>query len=389
MNKAVTAIGGVGLGAGMMYLLDPDRGRRRRAVMFDKAASLWCGGGDTAAKMARDFQNRATGLGARVKSLAPRGPVEDDVLVARVRARIGRAVSHPSAIEVTASQGRVTLRGPVLQQEVDRLLSDVASVRGARCIDNELDVYPNADTVHALQGGSPRTNARFSLLQANWTPAFRLIAGVAGAVLTGMGLRNRGVTGMATALAGLGVMTRATTNMEMKKLFGFGGSRAIHIQKSIIIWAPVEEVFRFWTNYQNFPRFMTHLREVRDFGGGRSYWVAESPTGISVSWEAELTECVPNQLLAWRSIPGSTVDNSGTVYFEPAPGGATRIQMRISYHPPAGALGHAVASFFGANPKREIDDDMARLKSLLEVGKTRAHGESVYIEDVEAGMCRS
>ena len=387
MNKAVGVIGGVGLGAGIMYLLDPDRGRRRRAIISDKVASLWCCSGETAGKMTRDLQNRATGVGARVKSLATRGLVEDDVLVARVRSKIGRAVSHPSAIEATANQGRVTLRGPVLQPEVDRLVSYVASVRGVRAIDNELDVYPNADTVHALQGGSPRRNARIE--RANWAPAFRLIVGTAGAVLTGFGLRDRGVVGTATALAGAGLVTRATTNIGMKKLFGFGGSRAIHIQKSIIIWAPVEEVFRFWTNYQNFPRFMTHLRQVRDLGEGRSYWVAESPTGISVSWEAEVTECVPNQLLAWRSIPGSTIDNAGTIHFEPAPGGATRIQMRISYNPPAGALGHAVATLLGANPKREIDDDMARLKSLLEVGKTRAHGEAVYIEDVEAGMCRS
>ena len=388
MNRAVSTAGGLGLGAGIMYLLDPDRGRRRRAIISDKLASAWCGSGDVAAKMARDLRNRTTGLGARVRSVASRGPVEDDILIARVRSKIGRAVSHPSAIEVSARQGCAILRGPVLQHEVDRLLSCVMSVRGVCEIDNQLDVYRSPENVPALQGGTERRGTRPEFLQANWTPAFRLLAGAGGAALAGFGMRNGGMMGAATALAGAGLLARAATNMEMTRMFGFSGRRAIDIQKSMIIWAPVEEVFAFWTNYQNFPRFMSHLRSVHDLGNGRSHWVAQGPSGIPVSWDAEMTQFIPNQLLAWKSIPGSTIDNAGVIHFEAAPGGATRIHIQLSYSPPAGALGHLVASMFGANPKREIDEDMVRLKSLLEVGKTRSHGETVYLEDVEVGAGR-
>ena len=95
-----------------------------------------------------------------------------------------------------------------------------------------------------------------------------------------------------------------------------------------------------------------------------------------------MTEYVPNQRLAWRSVPGSLIDTSGVVRFDEDPAGGTRLLIRMSYCPPAGMFGHAVASLFGADPKSEINDDMVRLKSLIEIGKTRAHGVRVTREEV-------
>jgi uncharacterized membrane protein len=101
-------------------------------------------------------------------------------------------------------------------------------------------------------------------------------------------------------------------------------------------------------------------------------------------WDAEITERVPDEVLAWRSVPGAVIANAGIVRFERCPDGSTRLDLRMSYNPPAGAVGHAVASIFGADPKHALDDDMVRFQSLLERGKTTAHGAPVRIEEIAA-----
>src|SRR5690606_32636026 len=107
-------------------------------------------------------------------------------------------------------------------------------------------------------------------------------------------------------------------------------------------------------DFENLPLFMSHLREVRDTGGGRSRWTAEGPAGISISWDAEVTGYRDGELIAWKSVGTTPVGNAGIVRFEPAEGGATRIDVRMSYNPPAGAFGHLVASLFGKDPKRAM-----------------------------------
>lgn len=147
--------------------------------------------------------------------------------------------------------------------------------------------------------------------------------------------------------------------------------------------APVEEVFAFWSNYENFPRFMSHLKEVRRTGERRSHWVAEGPGGVPVAWDAETSAFVPNEAIGWRSVEGSPVANAGIVRFQPNPDGTTRIDIHLSYNPPGGAVGHVVASFFGSDPKQAMDEDLVRLKSLLELGKTTAKGETVTRDELE------
>jgi uncharacterized membrane protein len=102
---------------------------------------------------------------------------------------------------------------------------------------------------------------------------------------------------------------------------------------------------------------------------------------VSVEWDAVVTDWVPSQLIAWKSVEGSTVETAGRVRFEPTGDDRTEIDVQMSYNPPAGALGHAVATLFGADPKRAMDEDMVRLKSLLEEGKTRAD-EPVRLDEV-------
>jgi uncharacterized membrane protein len=123
-------------------------------------------------------------------------------------------------------------------------------------------------------------------------------------------------------------------------------------------------------NFENFPKFMTHRKEVRHLKNGRSHWVAAGPCGVSIPWVVEITEQRANQLLAWTSVPGSMVGTAGVVRSDPEPDDSTRVQIRMSYCRPAGLFGHTVAWVFGADPKTEMDEDLVRLKSLLETGKT-------------------
>lgn len=373
---------GLMLGAAAMYILDPDRGRRRRALARDKAFHFAKSLGDYADKTARDLVHRSEGLMFETWSSVRHEEVADPVLEERVRARLGRVVSHPSSIEVSALDGIVTLNGPVLEAEVDNLIHAVASVRGVRNIDNRLEVHKTRGDVPGLQGGSGRPGERWELMQANWAPATRFLVGLTGGWLALTGLRRGGFTGTPLALFGLGLLGRAGTNLETERMLGVGGGRrGIHLQKTLNIQAPIEEVFAFISNPENFPRFMEHLQEVKR-NDGQFKWTVSGPAGVPVTWLSEITQRQENKLLAWRSLPGSIVRNAGIIRFDPNADGSTRLHLQMSYNPPGGAIGHAVASLFGSDPKRLMDDDLARLKSLLEIGKTRAHGERVRREEI-------
>ena len=143
---------GASIGAAIMYILDPDRGNRRRALARDKLVAAGNKTSMYAGKLSRDLGNRAQGLVAETRTLFRSEPVSDDVLVDRVKAELGRHAVHHRALAVTANGGRVTLRGPALAGEVDELISAVASVRGVSGVDNQLDVHERADGISGLQG---------------------------------------------------------------------------------------------------------------------------------------------------------------------------------------------------------------------------------------------
>lgn len=385
MNRFKSAIGGFAAGAALMYFADPNRGRRRRALTRDKMNAGCRDVGNELDKARRDLVNRSRGLASGFRIWGRSGAKGGGALVDRVRSKIGRAVSHPHAIMATADEGgRVTLAGPVLQHEVDYLLKCVGSVPGVRQLVNRLEVHPEAGGISSLQGGVERRQLS-EFAQENWTPALRVGAGAVGGSAIFNAFRTGGLLGAAGGLGGAVLLARSIANRNFRELLGIGdGPGAVHIDKTIHLDAPVEEVYAFWANFENFPRFMSHLKEVRDLGNGRSRWVAAGPAGVSIPWEADITEQIPNLLLSWKSVPGSMVCSTGTVRFDLEPEGGSRVTIRMSYTPPAGVFGHMVASLFGVDPKHEIDDDMVRLKSLIETGKTRAHGNTVTRNEVGA-----
>jgi uncharacterized membrane protein len=146
--------------------------------------------------------------------------------------------------------------------------------------------------------------------------------------------------------------------------------RRDHTIKVITINRPPSEIYQFWRNFENLPRFMHHLRSVTVLGNGQSHWVAKGPGGKDVEWDAELVQEKTNELIAWRSLPGSEVENAGSVRFEPATGGrGTVVRVHIQYRPPGGALGRTVAKLFAQNPEKQIANDLLRLKQFLETGE--------------------
>lgn len=365
-------LGTAALGALAMYLSDPDKGRRRRALARDKIRHYGLTAVRGADVATRDSYNHIRGFLARTVNWISRhglySKTDDQIVAARVRAKLGRVVSHPHAIHVDVYQGRASLSGPILATEKKGLLNAVRTIPGVADIDDRLAAHKRPEGIPALQGGSGRTPARSGFMQANWTPALRGLAVLGGSALGYYGLARRTPLGVALAAAGITFFMRGLTNTPMRRLTGASaGRRAIDLQKTIEIAAPPETVFDAWAHYENFPHFMSHVLEVRDLGQQRSHWVVQGPMDARMEWNATLTQSIRPSVLAWKTEPGATVEHAGLIRFEPTENG-TRTIVRMSYNPPAGALGHGVAALFASDPKRQLDDDLMRMKSFIESG---------------------
>ena len=153
MDRKWTLASGVGLGAALMYLFDPDKGRRRRALLRDRAVHVYHKTADGLRYASRGIAQRAEALSARTRSLLTRSWVSDDVLAERVRSKVGHILSHPGSIEVSVASGRVILAGPILAREVEDLTARVSRVPGVTAVENRLEVHEEADGVPGLQGG--------------------------------------------------------------------------------------------------------------------------------------------------------------------------------------------------------------------------------------------
>lgn len=377
-------LGGAALGAGLMYVLDPERGRRRRALMRDKADHAMHVGRTTARKAVADLENRSQGVRAEIRNRTTvREIVPDEVLEQRVRAALGRYVTHPGALDVTAQDGVVVVSGPILEHEAEGVMRHVRRVRGVLEARDHLDRHVSGAGVPALQGPGKELRKPL-LLQEHWPPGIRLAAGATAGSLTLYGSRRGGLIGTLLTASGLGMLLRAVANLPLQRFFGLSPEpEAIDLHKTLHLDAPVEAVYRFFEELENLPRFMSHVASVERRDQDVWHWEARGPAGMMLGWDARVTRREPNHLIAWKSLPESPVHNAGFIRFEPTDDGGTRLNVQMSYNPPAGALGHAVASLFGADPKHAMDEDMLRLKSLLEEGKATARGDEVERQHVE------
>lgn len=288
-------LGGVTVGVGFVYLLDPERGHDRRDRLAERLRPLVEGASRTLERGAGSMIPPVSGYGLRIGDLAGLGD-------ATLRSQERRA---SSSSEVSARVLRV------------------------------------AGGALALYGLTRRGKVAVM---------FRTIG-----------------TGLLMGTAGRGKPAPVGSPLDRR--------RAVDIQKTLYIAAPVDQVYAFWCNYENFPLFMSHVREVEDLGGGRSRWSVSGPGGIPIEWSAVLTQQTQDEVIAWRSESGSMLENAGVIQFVPS-GTGTRVNLRFCYHPPAGGAGQAVAELLGSDPRAKLNEDLARMKALLEATtRSEIHGK--------------
>jgi BON domain len=175
---------GVGLGAVLLFIADPRTGRRRRAMATDQLVRASRKTRDALDATARDVANRTTGIVAATRARWRSDHVDDRRLLERVRAKLGRACSHPRAIEVEVADGTVTLRGPILADEIDNLLATIRGVPGVASVTNALEAHQSAEGVPALQGHGSIADPELDILQRNWAPATQALMTAAGLAAT-------------------------------------------------------------------------------------------------------------------------------------------------------------------------------------------------------------
>lgn len=227
-----------------------------------------------------------------------------------------------------------------------------------------------------------------SMYKPNISATARLTSTIAGATLAivgyqranrmlgilGVGLIARGASGWCPVTAA--VDPDAQYDLERTKRH-LGGTHGVHVEDAVTIYRPVSEVYSFWRNLENLPRFMEHLEEVRSTDRLHSHWVARGPLGVLVEWDAEIINDIPPTLLSWKSIGDSDVVSAGSIRFRPAGEHATQVHVKLQYDPPAGKLGATVAWLFGEDPQQQIAEDLRRFKQLLETGEISTGGYRV------------
>jgi len=285
-------------------------------------------------------------------------------------------VLHPGAIDLAVVDRRVILRGSALHHEADEILRCARSTSGVREVVDRLERHASPLGVPALQGGRLRN------VKGAWNPTMQAGATGAGALMIIYGmLVRRGLIGTAIGAAGGALALRGGLNRPIAELFGKRGG--VTIEKTIVVNRPIHEVFDLWSRLDNFPLFLDHVREVDvQLGGPRSRWTVDGPAGSKLVFETETTEMSPDRVIAWHTVEDQPIEHSGRVMFTPVDEGSTRVAVTFTYRPPGGVLGHAIAHTLGWDPKTRMDDDLTRMKALLEQGRTRAHRQNVELRDL-------
>lgn len=196
---------------------------------------------------------------------------------------------------------------------------------------------------------------------------------IGGSAMVLMGLSQRSLRGVLMAAAGGSLVYHgATSEKSLPETLQekAGMSKSIKVEKTVTINKSAEELYRFWHNFEQLPHFMKHLKSVTVYDDKRSHWVATAPMDNSVEWDAEIIDDQENKLIAWASVEGADVDNSGFVRFQPAPANrGTEVKVVIEYSPPGGAVTAAIAKLFGEEPEQQLGDDLRRFKMLMEAGE--------------------
>ena len=220
------------------------------------------------------------------------------------------------------------------------------------------------------------------LESANISDAERLASALGGALLAAYGISQRSKSGTILAAAGGALIVRGATGycpgyavagIDMHSSddtrVALAGENGVPVEVAVTIAKPHDELYRFWRQLDNLPKFMPHLVSVMDLGNNRSHWVATAPRGRTVEWDAEIINDNPNESIGWRTLQGADVVSAGSVRFKPNGKDETQVLVHLQYDPPAGKLGAAVAWMFGNAPSQTIREGLRRFKALMETGE--------------------
>lgn len=217
---------------------------------------------------------------------------------------------------------------------------------------------------------------------ANVSEAERLLSTMGGGLLAWLAIKQGGLLGTGLALVGGGLIYRGLSgHCPMYAALGknsaprhspqasVAAGHGFKITQAIAINASAEDLFNIWRDFENLPRFMSHLVRIKA-RRNRSHWVARGPAGTAIAWDAEIVTEDPGRMIAWRSLDGSQLNTAGSVHFTPLPDGrGTEVRVALKYDPPGGALGSWLAWAFGQDPERQIREDLWRFKQMVEAGE--------------------
>jgi len=372
-------LGGAAAGALLMYILDPDRGGARRAHSVaavrhagsrtsSALGNVWRGAG---ARLGAAADNMADAAGDRAADLA--AAAKPDGAASTIKSslsRLGHAAGEVLDDTISRAKSVASRAGDAASDAVSKAGSAM-SRSGDTTGDLASRVTSRANRAADLARNTVSSgidDARSALRATDWRATARNPAVLGGGLLGLYGLARRSPLGLVLGLAGAALLARGVTGKPLRSLLStrqlgdrLGGtlsstlsgglSQTIDFEKSIHIDASPEEVYDLWNNYENFPRFMSHVVEVKDLGRRRSHWVVKGPGGSEFAWNSVLTEQTRPHRLAWRSEPGAEIPQSGSIQFEPHRGG-THVTVRMSYTPPAGVIGHGLATLCSAPIRR-------------------------------------
>ena len=186
--------------------------------------------------------------------------------------------------------------------------------------------------------------------------------------ILGGGLALRGATGHCQVYDAMDINTSGKSRNLNSPYTDSWASGKVHVTKSVTINKSPEELYNFWHNFENLPKFMNHLESVTNLDGSRSHWKTKAPLGYSVEWDAETTSDQENERIGWRSLEGADIPNSGVVEFNPTSNRGTEVRVTLTYEAPAGKLGALAAKLFGEAPSQQVEEDLRRFKRLMEAG---------------------
>lgn len=200
----------------------------------------------------------------------------------------------------------------------------------------------------------------------NWSRKARIVAGAVAIAVLVVGQRTKGVARQLASFAGMSLGLRALLNKDLTQVIGTLLSPTIRLSREIIVNAPGDEVVMFWSKIENYPRFMSFVNKMDTSRCGNLLWEIAGPGGVKIHWESYILAWGKGGAIAWQTIPGSPIFNSGRVIIQPLEFGRSKLKVELAYALRAGSLGYAAARILGFDPRAHIDADLAKMKWLIE-----------------------